>query len=217
MYTPKLFSESDPAQLHEFIRSHAFGALVVASESGEVEIAHVPFVFDSEKGKHGELRVHLARANPIWKLAMEGRPLTIVFNGPHGYVSPRWYERPGEQVPTWNYTVVHVHGRARERLEGDALSRLLDELVAIYESEAAERAEPWSASRLDPSFRERLHREIVGLSIEVDRLEGKFKLSQNRSPADRDRVIRAFEERGFADDVAMARMMSELKARATKP
>src|SRR5262249_20211345 len=158
--------ETDPARIHAFIRNYAFGALIAAGDRGEVEIAHIPFLFDSDKGNHGELRTHVARANPIWKLAIDGRPLTVVFNGPHGYVSPRFYERPTEQVPTWNYTVVHVHGRARGAMNDEELALLLGDLSAEYEHGAPE---PWRLSHLDIKVRDQLMREIVGISIAIER------------------------------------------------
>jgi transcriptional regulator len=206
MYTPKLFLETDRARLFDLIESLGFGVLI-AADDGAVEIAHVPYVLDRERGAHGELRFHVARANRIWKLATQGPQLTVVFNGPHGYVSPQWYERPSEQVPTWNYAVAYAHGRVTGPMGHEELCKLLDDLVTQHERGAPE---PWTIGNLVPSHREELLDEIVGMTLSIDRLEGKFKLSQNRSLDDQDRVVRAFEERGRPDDLAMARLMAEL-------
>jgi transcriptional regulator len=206
MYLPKIFQEPEPARIHAFIKAHSFGALIVTGADGALEIAHLPFLLDTQTGPHGRLRAHVARANPIWKLAAEGRPATVVFSGPHGYVSARWYEHPDKQVPTWNYMVVHAQGRLEAPMDRSELWALLDELASFHEHGAPQ---PWRMERLEESLREDLLGAIVGLSLPIDRLEAKFKLSQNRSPEDRARVIRAFQERGGAVDVAMADWMSD--------
>lgn len=206
MYQPKVFREADQRRLHDLIASHSFGALITTDEQGALEISHLPFLLDRDHGPHGALRVHVARANRIWKLATAGRPVTVVFDGPHGYVSPRWYEHPREQVPTWNYAVVHAHGRAVGPMDRADLAQLLDDLSAFHEADAPE---PWRFAELDAALREQLLAEIVGMTIVVERLEGKLKLSQNRSAADHDRVVRAFRERGRPDDLEMVRLMTE--------
>ncbi|MDI1437496.1 FMN-binding negative transcriptional regulator [Polyangium sorediatum] len=206
MYLPRAFQESDPAEIHDFIEAHSFGALLVAKADGALEIAHLPFLLDRRAGPHGTLRAHVARPNPIWKLAAAGHPATVVFSGPHGYVSARWYEHPREQVPTWNYMVVHAHGRLEAPMDRAGLSALLDDLSSFHERGAPE---PWRMDQLEDAFREELLDAIVGLSLPIDRLEAKFKLSQNRSPEDRARVIRALRERGGPDDLAMAKRIRE--------
>ncbi|WP_437809157.1 FMN-binding negative transcriptional regulator [Sorangium sp. So ce1078] len=205
MYSPEAFLETDRDRLLDFVERHSFGCLMAPDDQGGIEIAHLPFVLDRDTGPSGRLRAHVARANRIWRLATDGRPLVAVFSGPHGYVSPRWYEQPSKQVPTWNYAVVHAHGRAAGPMSRDDLARLLDDLASIHERGAAE---PWSTSELDRELHENLLRGIVGLTIEIDRLQGKFKLSQNRSPADQARVARALGERGSPDDLDMVRLMT---------
>lgn len=205
MYLPKVFAETDVVRIHDFIADHSFGALVVPDDHGGVEIAHLPFLLDRDAGPHGRLRAHAARANPVWRLAADGRPVTVVFSGPHGYVSPRWYEQPREQVPTWNYMAVHASGRVEAPVDRPSLSALLDELSSTHERGATE---PWQMAMLEESFREELLDAIVGFHLSIDRLEAKFKLSQNRSPEDKSRVMRALAERGAPDDVAMASEMA---------
>jgi transcriptional regulator len=104
----------DPQAFRDLIDAYPFGMLVVAG-ADEVEIAHVPFLLDRDDGHLGTLRLHVARANPVWRAATRGRPVVAVFRGPDAYVSDSWCETPSEQVPTWNHVVVHAHGRVRER------------------------------------------------------------------------------------------------------
>ncbi|UQA61186.1 FMN-binding negative transcriptional regulator [Polyangium aurulentum] len=203
MYLPKVFREDDRDRLHDLVAAHDFGTLIVPHEDG-VEISHVPFVLDREGGL---LRTHVARTNSIWQKAIAAQSVVAVFQGPHGYVSARWYEKPERQVPTWNYAVVHAHGRAQGPMPRDELRALLDDLVAIHERGAPS---PWSTAELAPEFLDGLMEGIVGLSIRIERLEGKFKLSQNRSPEDQQRVMRALAERGTEDDRAMLALMSNI-------
>lgn len=214
MYRPRLFDETDPERLFGLIEEYSFGMLVVPDASGP-EIAHLPFVLDRTSGPHGTLFCHVARPNRAWQLAADGRTVTCVFPGPHGYVSPRWYEHPAQEVPTWNYAVVHAHGRARTPLPADELRALLGRLAAAHER-GAER--PWTLESTEPGFVDELLGSIVGLAIPIDRLEGKLKLSQNRSPVDRARVREALAARGNPDDLAMLRWMpGAAGARASGP
>ena len=192
MYQPPAFREEDPARLRALIDRFSFAMVIVATASGVVEIAHVPVVFDGER-----LRFHVAMANAIWRAALKTGRVTVVFSGPHAYVSASWYEHPTQQVPTWNYAVVHAHGTP-SRLDDDALLALLDDLTKANEPKGA-----WQMGALDPKVRDDLVRAIVGLEVSITRLEGKLKLSQNRSPVDHARVIEAFRERGETDLVSL--------------
>lgn len=203
MYDPPAFRETDPRRLHDLIEAHPFGMLVAPGESGP-EIAHVPFLLDRGAGPLGTLRVHVARANPVWRAATAGRPVTAVFRGPDAYVSASWYESPSEQVPTWNYAVVHAHGRADGPMAADELRRFLADLAAAHESGETD---PWTLDRVRPQIVEELLAEIVGFRVQVERLDGKFKLSQNRSDEDRERVRRALARRGGPADAGMLRWM----------
>jgi transcriptional regulator len=203
MYLPTLFHESDAGRLHDLIAAHPFGTLV-ASADGDVEIAHVPFLLDRDVAPYGRLRFHVARANPIARAAASGAPLVAVFHGPDAYVSASWYEAPTEQVPTWNYAVVHARGRASAPMTKDETRRLLDDLSRVHEAGSPA---PWRMSALDPRFVDELLDEIVGFALPIERLDGKFKLSQNRSPQDRARVMRALTHRGGPDDLGMVGWM----------
>ncbi len=169
----------DVTHLNQLIDRYPFATLVVP-HAGGVEINHLPMIFDASRQR---LRMHVARANAAWRLALEpGREVTAIFHGPDAYVSPNWYEEPDASVPTWNYAVVHVHGRAEGPLQGEALVSLLRDLAARFEPPETT---AWSPARTSLGTVEELLPGIVGLEIVVERMEGKFKLSQNKSTADR--------------------------------
>jgi transcriptional regulator len=202
MYNPALFRVADPARLHDVVEAYPFGMLVAPAPDG-LEVAHVPFVLDRGAGPHGTLRFHVARANPVWRAALAAREVLIVFRGPDAYVSASWYEKPHEEVPTWNYAVVHAHGRAAGPMTKDELRRLLADIAARHETGE----DAWRIDRLDPAFVDELLGQIVGVSVEIARLDGKFKLSQNRSDEDRRRVRDALALRATEPDLAMLRLM----------
>lgn len=203
MYLPRAFREDDRETLHAFIERHAFAMLVIAPPNAELAIAHVPAVLDRAVGSHGRLRLHVAAANPIWRLALATGHATVILSGPHGYVSARWYETPTEQVPTWNYAVVRAECTP-ERLAGPELVTMLDDLVSVHEGAGPE---AWSTRLLSPALRDALLLEIVGLALHITKLEGKLKLSQNRSEIDRARVVEGLAERGGADDLELVALM----------
>jgi transcriptional regulator len=196
VYIPRHFSADDPATLKAFIRANAFGTLITHHE-GEATVSHIPFVVDEDAAGALVLHGHVARANPHWKTLEASRPL-VIFSGPHGYISPTWYEKH-PSVPTWNYAVVHAHGSAR-LVDMAALERTLGRLSAHYESA---NPQPWRMDGLERDYIDTMTRAIVGFEIAVERLEGKFKLSQNRIPADQRRVIAALQARGEGDLAAM--------------
>ena len=202
MYNPSLFRVADAARLHDLVDAHPFGMLVAPTPEG-VEVAHVPFVLDRGAGPHGTLRFHVARANPVWRAALAAPEVLAVFRGPDAYVSASWYEKPREEVPTWNYAVVHAHGRAAGPMTKDELRRLLGNLAARHETGDT----AWRLDRLDPALAEELLGQIVGFSIPIARLDGKFKLSQNRSDEDRRRVREALAARATEADLEMLGLM----------
>lgn len=197
MYLPAPFAEPDPERLRALIASHPFGMLVAAGAGDEPEIAHVPCAFAPGRDA---LWGHVARANPVWR-AFDGRAVTLVFWGPHGYISPRFYG-PGQNVPTWNFTAVHVRGAPRLLERDEDVDALLRRLGAEHEAGSAS---PWTPDELDPAAYANLRRAIVAFEVPLTEVVGKFKLSQNRSLADRAGVARALEARGGADDLAMLR------------
>src|SRR5262245_999174 len=112
MYLPSLFAETNLTNLHELIDKYNFGTLFCNGPDGLPEIVHIPFVLDRTDGENGAVIGHVARANPVWRLFEGGMVVTVVFQGPHGYISPAWYTSR-QEVPTWNYAVVHVQGKAQ--------------------------------------------------------------------------------------------------------
>jgi transcriptional regulator len=201
MYVPTAFAETDTARLHEFIRANSFAVLASGGEAGLVA-SHLPLLLESEGGSSGQLSGHMARANPHWRQA-KGTVLAI-FSGPHAYVSPSWYGEGGT-VPTWNYVAVHAYGTLRLVEDRDGLLDILRRSVAEYEKG---RPEPWTFDESAPHV-EAMLKAIVGFRIEITRLEGKWKLSQNQPEARRRRVRRALAEESREDSRALAALMAE--------
>jgi transcriptional regulator len=203
VYLPSVFCEARPEVLIAHIERHDFGMLISRGEGG-IEASHIPFLV--EGGTEGAaliLKGHLARANPqVAHLAAGGEVLAI-FAGPHAYVSPTWY-RAGPSVPTWNYADVHAYGTARLIAEEAALRRLLQRLSERHEQG---NPVPWRMEDQPADYLAMMLKGIVGFEIAVTRLEGKFKLSQNRPAADRPRIVAALEGRGDDEARAVARLM----------
>jgi len=203
MYLPKAFQVFDLRLLGDFIESHSFATLVSVVD-GLPFATHLPLLFDRTQSPQGALLGHIARANPQWR-AFDGLQQALaIFQGPHAYVSPSWYAR-SPAVPTWNYTAVHVYGAPRIIEDAQAFSDLLDRLIAFYE---AGMPKPWPGS-LPADFRANMMKGIVGFVMPVKRIEGKFKISQNRSRDDQRRVVEHLET--SADPVARA--LAELSRR----
>ena len=186
LYIPPHFRVEDRDALYAFMEQHAFATLVTSGPAG-MHISHIPLL--PERGDDGAIRLlgHVARGNDQWKAIEEAQHLVAIFQGPHAYISPTWYVNH-PSVPTWNYAVVHAHGKAR-LMDEAGLHELLMRLSAIYE---AGNAKPWRMSELPAAYVSTMLKAIVGFEIEVERLEGKFKLSQNR-PAEVPRVIAALD------------------------
>lgn len=198
-YVPEHFRAHDREALLAFVESHAFGTLV-SSGPGGLAVSHIPFL--PERGADGSLALlgHVARANPHWQELESASEVMAILWGPHAYVSPTWYATH-PSVPTWNYAVAHAYGRAR-LLDEAQLARLLARLSGTYESG---RPQPWRMQALEPEFVAKMLGAIVGFAIDVERLEGKFKLSQNRPGEDARRVIAALESAGEAELAALMR------------
>jgi transcriptional regulator len=195
MYVPAAFAEPRLDELHRLIRAHPLGMLVGQTAEG-LEASHLPFVLDPERGPSGTLQAHVARANPLWRQLAEGSPVLVVFRGAHGYISPNWYPSKAEHhrhVPTWNYEVVHAHGRLRIRDEVRFVRGVVAGLTRLHE---AGEPVPWKMGDAPADYLDENLAQIVGLEVEIDRLEGKRKLSQNRDARDFDSVVRALEASG---------------------
>ena len=204
MFTPKPFVEDDPERLRAIVEANSFGLLVSSGAEGPVA-SHLPFMIDldPETGA-GSLHCHMARANTHWQ-AIESDPAVLaVFGGAHGYISPRWYTTP-VGVPTWNYVAVHVHGRARTVHDKAAIREHLERLVAVHESG---RTDPWSMAEAPANFIGQMLGGVVGVEIAVERIDGKRKMSQNRSPEDQAAVIAALRSDGSGRSLEVAGEMA---------
>jgi transcriptional regulator len=195
MYTPAHFAVTDPATLHRIIREHPLGMLVTPSPDG-MDANHIPFEFDPTVGANGLLSAHVARANPVWQQCASGADVLIVFRGNEHYISPNWYPSKHEthrQVPTWNYEVVHAHGRLTVRDDDRFVRGVVARLTRTHE---AQEPKPWKMGDSSPDYIDGMVRAIVGIEVLVTRLEGKSKLSQNREPRDVRGAVDSLRARG---------------------
>jgi transcriptional regulator len=195
MYLPPHFSEPCLEELHRIVREHPLGVLVTHGPAG-LDANHIPFELDPERGPHGTLLAHVARANPLCTEFAGGADVMVVFRGVQGYISPNWYPSKHEthrQVPTWNYEVVHAHGRLRLVDDEKFVRGIVARLTRRHE---ATEPKPWRMGEAPADYLDQMLRAIVGVEIEVVRLEGKRKLSQNREARDVDGAVRALQERG---------------------
>jgi transcriptional regulator len=215
VYVPKHFAfpEGALSELHDLIEDQVFATLVAPGDgSGDPErglqAVHMPFVLERSAGRYGTLAGHVARANPVWRTLAPEREVLVICQGPHCYVSPDWYASAG-LVPTWNYVAVHCYGRPRRVLDADAVIVHLRQLSALAEERLLPKR-PWTLDKIKPTTLATLIREIVAFRIEITRIEGKRKLNQNRSAADRAGVIRALDGSGRSDDQDIAEAMRGL-------
>ena len=198
MYRPADFREDRPERLEAFVAAHPLGALVIATPGGLVA-NHIPMLLVRDAAGRALLRGHVARANELWRVAADATPALVLFGGAQRYVTPSWYpskRATGEVVPTWNYAVVHAHGPLRFVADRDWLLALV---TALTERNERPRAAPWQVADAPAAYIERMLGAIVGFEIIVERLEGKFKASQNRSAEDRAGVAAGLAADGVSD------------------
>ncbi len=183
MYLPKQFEQNDSAQLIALMRERPLATLITTTPDGP-SADLIPLEFHADEGEHGTLRGHVARANPLWQRA--GTTALAVFTGPDAYISPGWYaskKEHGKVVPTWNYTMVQARGVLRAVEEAPWLHALVNRLTDHHE---ATQASPWHVSDAPDDYVQQMLRAIVGIEITLTSLVGKWKVSQNRSAADRE-------------------------------
>jgi transcriptional regulator len=200
MYLPAMFAETDREKLFDFIERYSFGILV-SQVDGSPFATHMPFLVERETGAHGTLVGHVARANPHWQSAA-GQTGLAIFAGPHVYVSPTWYQSENV-VPTWNYTAVHVYGQMRIVEDEAGLSAIVGAMVRFYEQSMPT---PWTFDDRT-TYMQRMLAQIVGIRIEIERIEGKFKLNQNRTVEQRERVVAELERREDENSADVAALM----------
>lgn len=207
MYVPKHHEETDIAVLHALIKSHPLGAWVTQSD-GELLANHIPFFLDSQRGAHGTLVGHVARANRAWEVFSATVNSVVIFQGVETYITPSWYPSKhahGKAVPTWNYAVVHAHGMPRVIEDHDWLLQHVTQLTDIHE---ADQALPWRVSDAPEEFTERLLGAIVGIEIPIAKLAGKWKVSQNKSEPDKLGVVAGLLARDDPPSKQMAAMVN---------
>jgi transcriptional regulator len=206
MYIPSAFEVTDLNKIGEIISSNSFATLI-SKDSDSLFASHLPFLYLPEQGAKGKLISHMAKANRHWELFNEKQEVLIIFNGPHAYISPTWYVTD-VAVPTWNYATVHVYGIPRI-METDAeLNDVLNKTVEKHESGLSD---PWIPN-LPDELKAKLHQAIVGFEIEITRIEAKFKLGQNRSKEDQERMLLTLQNSGDQESVRLAKLMeSELQ------
>jgi transcriptional regulator len=207
MYIPAANRVSDTGKINEFIHANGFATLVTIGEKGPWA-SHLPFVFD-EGEDGGRLRCHLARGNEQWRHFDSNPDVLCIFLGPHSYISPSWYAAK-VAVPTWNYAAVHVYGRAK--VEDDAfLRKTIEDTTSKYESKMPV---PWMMP-IPEDYIVSMMRAIVGFSIQITKIEAKFKLGQGRSEEDQLGVLTNLEQSGSLESLSLARFIRAQAARST--
>lgn len=206
MYLPAHFREERLEVLHDFIRQQSFATLVTLGADGLIA-NHIPLVLHAEPAPLGTLRGHVSKANPQWRDSLPDVPALAIFQGPSAYISPSWYptkQETGRVVPTYNYVVVHAHGPLATFTEPSLLEDHLRTLTSQHE---AAFPMPWTIDAAPTDFIQGLLKSIVGIEIPIQRLEGKWKVSQNRLAVDRAGVVKGLRATGCP---AMADLVSEL-------
>jgi transcriptional regulator len=209
MYEVKAFREDRVEVMHALISAHPLATLVVMTAQG-LEANHIPLLVDPAPApgrEYGTLLGHVARGNPLWRNFNTDKEALAVFQGPQGYVTPAWYPskaQHGKVVPTWNYATVHAHGPLVIHDDGEWLRQLVTRLTQSQESP---REKPWAVTDAPADYLDTMLKAIVGIEIPIRRLQGKWKMSQNRLPQDRDGVINALVAQGDAASLAMLQAM----------
>jgi transcriptional regulator len=201
MYVPSAFAETRIDVLHDFLRRHDFATIVSAGSRGLIA-SHVPMVQLPERGEFGALQFHLAKPNEQCEDLAAGASTLAIFQGPHGYVSPKWYANP-LSVPTWNYIVVHATGTVRVLRDAE-LADHLKALVSAYEP----RDGGWTTDALPAELFDKLRHAVVGFEIEIASLQGKWKLGQNRTREDREGAIAGLRSAGTHESSLLADLMA---------
>lgn len=202
MYNPKRFQVTDQKIISDLIRRYNFATILVAG-SDDISVSHLPLVFEENATNQGLLIGHMARANPQWKFFDSNKKVKVIFHGPHSYISPRWYQPSPDNVPTWNYAVVHIDGAACVIKDPAEAYKKMRELVAQHDPD-------WPLN-LPESVKKELMAEIVVFEIQVQKIEAKFKLSQNQVELNRGNVVKMLSESTQQIDHETAALMNIAK------
>jgi transcriptional regulator len=203
MYLPDHFRVDDVPQIHALMRARPFAVLVSDGPAG-LYASHLPTVLKGE-GPYGVIECHLARPNPHWRDLADGNEALMIFQGPEGYITPNWYPSKGQTgkvVPTWNFAVVHAYGRPEVMTEKDWLLRHVTDLTTQQEKNETK---PWAPSDAPSTYIDVMLRGIVGFRFPITRLEGKWKMSQNREIQDQVGVVNGLSNRRDGDDLEIAK------------
>ena len=209
MYTPSSFAERDLPTIFDFIEAHPLGALVTSTPGEGLLATHLPLVLDRHAGSMGTLFGHVARANPHSRLTGERTEAMVIFTGPDAYITPAWYatkREHGRVVPTWNYVAIHAYGMLRLHDDPAFLRPHLEALTGRHEDA---RSGDWQVSDAPDEFIAQQMKAIVGVELRIDRLEGKCKMSQNRSQADIDGVVQGLGESQAPKDRMVAAIVQQ--------
>ena len=211
MYLPKHFEETRVQVIHDLMRAHPLGTLVVLTSRGLVA-NHIPLEIEPDPAPFGTLRGHVARANPVWQEFSRDVEALAIFQGPNSYVSPSWYrtkKETGKVVPTWNYVVVHAYGVVRFIDDSRWLRAFVEKLTNRHETG---RDDPWQITDAPADYIDKQLTAIVGLEIPISRLVGKWKVSQNRPAKDRDAVVDGLLQEGGHSAAAIADLVRESRS-----
>jgi transcriptional regulator len=207
MYIPRANKEDRISVLHKLMEEQPFASLITVGSSG-LFASHIPMVLE-QNGAMGRLKGHISRANTQWRDYTPSVQALAIFSGPQHYITPTWYpekQETGKVVPTWNYVVVHAYGYLNVIEDGDWLMAHLQSLVNIHEADSPV---PWKVGDAPPDYIASQVKGIVGLEMAIERIEGKWKVSQNRSEQDRSGVARGLAELNTAESLAMKALVEQ--------
>lgn len=207
MYTPKHFEEPRIEVMHELMRARPLATLVTLS-SGGLNANHIPLHLADAPAPFGTLRGHVARANPLWSDFAKDVEVLAIFHGPDSYITPSWYatkQETGKVVPTWNYAVVHAYGTLRVI---DDAAWIRAQIEALTDHNEASFSKPWAVADAPHEFTEKLIGAIVGIEIVINKLSGKWKVSQNQPAQNQVGVIEGLNNSGLCDAEAMAALVA---------
>ncbi len=209
MYIPVKFRQQRSDVLHALIREYPFGTLVTSIDTG-LSADHIPFVLHADVADNGALRGHIARSNPLRTADRVNREILVIFQGPQSYITPSWYpskQEHGKVVPTWNYAVAHVYGNLQIH---DSAQWLQTHLKTLTTQQEISHTAPWRVEDAPVEFIRLQMKGIVGLEIEITRIEGKWKLSQNKNEADRQGVVAGLKSLTGEDDGKLSNLMDSV-------
>jgi transcriptional regulator len=207
MYIPRANKEDRLSVLHKFMEEQPFASLITVGSSG-LFASHIPMVLE-QNGANGRLKCHISRANPQWRDHTPSVEALAIFSGPHHYITPSWYpekEETGKVVPTWNYVVVHAYGHLKVMEDGEWLMAHLAKLTNFQE---AGFPVPWKVGDAPADYIASIAKGIVGLEMDIERIEGKWKVSQNRSERDRSGVAKGLAELNTTESLTMKALVEK--------